>query len=142
MKRIRRIERKRKKNPKIRKRDKKGADDDERQRAPHTVSVVTTTQQQHYQEPRATLVVPPGKGGVDRSLSSVPLCSDFAGVLATPQPHSHTAFTGTQLDELRHTCASRGTLGARGGRKLPRGASGAPIDFAHATQADLRASYK
>ena len=47
----------------------------------------------------------------------------------TPEPHSHSVFTGQQLDELRHTCASRGTLGVRGGKKLPRGSSGAPAGF-------------
>jgi len=96
-----------------------------------------TTNAQHYVEhPGTRLVVPPGKGGVDRSLSMVPLGSDFDASTPMPQPHSQTVFTGQQLDELRHTCASRGTLGARGGRKLPRGSSGAPAGFSRSQRVD------
>ena len=90
-----------------------------------------TTQGQHFIDHKTRLVVPPGKGGVDRSMSDVPLGSDFDSTTMTPQPHSHVAYTGAQLDELRQTCASRGTLGARGGLKLPRGSSGAPAGFFH-----------
>jgi len=103
-----------------------------------------TTHGQHFAEHFAQLVVPPGKGGVDRSMSDVPIGSDF-DVTTTPQAHSHLAFSGQQLSALRETCASRGTLGARGGVKLPRGSSGAPAGFFHKPMhksSDLRTTFR
>ena len=96
----------------------------------------TNMHRQHFTEyPGVPLVVPPGKGGVDMTGSVVPLGSDFHST-PTPEPHSHYAYTGAQLDEIRHTCASRGTLGARGGRKLPRDSSGAPAGFSNKVRSE------
>ena len=88
-----------------------------------------TTYKQHFPEPSGKLVVPQGKGSVDRSISSIPMGSDFDARPMPSESHSHSIFVGAQLDELRHTCASRGTLGVRGGKKLPRDSSGAPAGF-------------
>lgn len=60
------------------------------------------------------LKVPPGKGGVDMTKSSIPLGRDYV-----PPTEAHTAsmFRGTQIPEQNRmrTCPSRGTLGARVG---------------------------
>lgn len=67
-----------------------------------------TTQFTAY--PGTTLMVPPGKGGVDMTRSSVPLGVDD---YPTERAHTATAFVGTGLDCTRASCPSRGTLGAR-----------------------------
>ena len=84
----------------------------------------TTAHATHFTaHPEVRRVPPPGKGGVDVSGSDIPLGSLNNGDAPTPATHSHDIFQGAQPpDGLRHTCASRGTLGTHGGRKLPRSA--------------------
>ena len=70
-----------------------------------------TSNMGHYMEHHGhKLVVPPGKGGVDMTRSTIPL--GFDPQLAMETSHTHSMFTGMQ-GERRATCSSRGTLGTR-----------------------------
>jgi hypothetical protein len=81
----------------------------------------STSHATHYAKPGGKLVVPLGKGGVDMTVSVVPLFEGTEGGPSNTTPHSASIFTGAQPpDGIRAACASRGTLGARGGLKLVR----------------------
>ena len=75
----------------------------------------STSYESHYTQPGTKLVVPPGKGGVDMTHSSVPLGRAAGGNLPTGVAHSASMFTGQQVPEhaRMRTCSSRGTLGTR-----------------------------
>ena len=69
-----------------------------------------TSHTSHYAErPETKLVVPPGKGGHDMTVSNVPLGGD----LMIRESHTQSAFLAHERIPVRPACASRGTLGTR-----------------------------
>lgn len=69
-----------------------------------------TSNNSHYLEhPELRLVVPPGKGGVDMTKSTIPLGRDVG--LPPETSHTQSMYRGHLQVPVRATCASRGTLG-------------------------------
>lgn len=78
-----------------------------------------TSHASHYMPTDSSrLTIPPGKGGVDMTRSSVPLGRATGTQQAMETAHSASMFTGQQVPEhaRMRTCPSRGTLGTRMGR--------------------------
>ena len=77
-----------------------------------------TSSQMHYNTYDVQLKVPPGKGGVDMTRSTIPLADSRCNERQAMQAHTASMFRGEQPshEEKVRKCASRSTLGA--GRTL------------------------